>query len=1441
MRRGGEGIVRRIRSLSRSRSRSSQNGDGNGERPKTIVTVTSCRSDGYYNQKAPGSTSKLPRKAPTNLKLFHELAIGIKDAYAAVGQTPTKPSMEPDEATGQPAMTEAEFHAKSVLWEFIGNIDFLLALVDEVAVDTATRGALKADTTFKGLRDVIKKCNKVLENMLVRRERKYTLFFRLVQPEDTKDIDRIKAWNEKVEKAVGAVTDSQHDSTDVSDSESDASSIANSSTTTSSRASSVFSRGRQLLPVAGRVRARRATPTPTLRKRASDTQKKDSSAAEDGFAASTPVTAGNLATLQQSFQKNKATIPQGLTVNDQGGKSQQQQQQLAPQAQVAPKDELVDVIRGLRMEKMKNREGTQDNELQALKPDWRPKADIPSSVPKLPAEYIHRHRLMKQVVSCLLDQASPTESKENEDVSPDSAAIITSITSRHGDKAGNGKTTLAVAAIQTVEVRERFSDGIAWIRLGRNPLGEPDVRRLYEELYRQLIVKDDNIDLEDMGLDKEDEIPSRGSSFEGSDGQNQQGNNNNNEERKVTTNNQRLANIAISRRRFQGGELEGIKEEIGYMLEKKKVLICLDDVWRVEDAKWFVFDNQLLNGSKPLPKKRDNLLEEYPGRLLITSRTPSLMGNSSLVQEIFVRILSEHEAVKLLLSTAGRRPYGGKNSMVFNQAKLIVKGCGNSPLAVRLAGSMLRHSSRSWNINSPAWSSLINQARLNLEEASHLRSFVNAVNRVVDLSFFTVQDVRTRIVLRRCFVAYAIAFRENDWMLSGRGIPQSVVLRVFQTIISSDEQNKYISASSILDMLEKLNLIERARHGWHARGAINPVREALIKKQTQRASSGDFETDSDWDDEDEAKVYRVQQMFVMHDSLKAVAEEMAKRTTPSLSPDADDFTSYPSKIEEGSKINQESSSLWSAPFRFLANQLQAPQQTEGGFKDGDAHKLVVTSLLDVGEGLERLGSVAEALMVGQLDMAVIAGGEKMEEYMAAFLPWHLMKCEAYTSAAELLSDSHFIGRRVMALGIIEATSRHVADLQELRNLAGNATFIIPPKQNAAHRQANGAPAEATPAVKCDVTTIVRDGSKILVDEVFRVTNKQDGPSDSLGMAMCLAAIGEGLLKSRQPRDALLRLEESVGIYRGLLGSFHTYVADALHTAAKALVKVGETRVALLKFAEAARIYEACNATLHFNSIANAQSLASLLVDLGDMEKAQSMFEEVISMRKTVYGDHCVPVAKTINAYAILLAKHGRMDVALQNYEGAKTTYQLVPPQLVRDPEFEIKCKYDVTLINLNIASIRSKMGDLQEAISCYEDGVDGLREYELALVELQKDPHRSPDVGKNTAHKHLIAALGRIGSLKLKVGDNDGALKAYMTLLEEVKDDSPSASKTEKAKAHIKCATIYRQQDSPDSHVQSIAHLREALNMYTAIFGPDHKDTAAIASSLRQWLAEDQQ
>lgn len=434
------------------------------------------------------------------------------------------------------------------------------------------------------------------------------------------------------------------------------------------------------------------------------------------------------------------------------------------------------------------------------------------------------------------------------------------MTSRHSDKAGNGKTTLAVAAIQTVEVRERFADGIAWLKLGAGPLSDKDIRRLYGELYKQLIVKSDNDD-DDFSDDNSDSNSSREDGFSGGG----------NGERLSWDEARRdhLVERADTMRRFQGGDLEGIKEDLGRMLVRRKVLICLDDVARIEDARWFIFDVPAIT-AQPQRGSRDKDEDRSPYRILMTTRTPSLMG-AGIVQEVFVRILSEHEAVKLLLSTAGRRPYGGRNSKVFNQARMIVKGCGNSPLAIRLVGSMLRLGNRNWNLKSPIWMSLINQCTLNLEEASILRSFVNAFTRIVDLSFFTVNDVRLRIALRRCFVWFAMAFRDNDWMLAGKGIPQAVVLSVFETVVNLDEDENdgnWIEPETILSMLENMNLLQRAGHGVQSKTSKNQDEKSVGTKDNDNSENSEG---SDWSDADEGSKARIQHNFVILDSVSRLS------------------------------------------------------------------------------------------------------------------------------------------------------------------------------------------------------------------------------------------------------------------------------------------------------------------------------------------------------------------------------------------------------------------------------------------------------------------------------------------------------------------------------------------------------------------------------------------
>ena len=895
-----------------------------------IVTVTSCRSDAYHDQRAPGATSKLPRRAPSALKTFHELAVGIKDAYEAGGCVPSRPPPRNDGGGGgagcgvpssigggggeeegsfeegensnnaivvapQPRLSDAEWERHAVLFEFMGNLDFLLALVDEVAIDTATRGALKEDTTFRGLRDVIKKCNKVLESMLVRRERKYTLMFRIVGPGDAKVLKKISHWNARVEKALGGVTQDHYgedgsaaatswrrkvesgggcggdDESSAAGSEVSGASSMSSSSSLSSSVGAVLRRGREMLPTAGKVRARRATPTPRLRRTrdgggsgGGGGGSGDSSAGEDGYSSDTvPMTTENLARLQLSLDA-------GIGGGGGGGSAQsppsiselhgdrrkrgdgaalgiaEPSGHLGQVKPMKPKDELLDVIRGLRTEQMRAREAIGDagvgdaggggrggvggggNVLDAIKSNFAPKAEIPSAVPKLPIEYIHRHRLMKQVVNCLLDRAGGP--RDTDDDAP-FANAITCITSRHSDKAGNGKTTLAVAAIQTVEVREFFSDGIAWIHLGRTALGEREVRRMYEQLYDQLLGNEEDGGEDDNAGGKEDDDDNASNSSSDSSDDEKKDNAANGGMDPVGRGNSNMTNsstenkLTMSRRYFQGGELEGMKEDLSRLLISRRVLICLDDVYKMEDAKWFLFGTQ---------SDGENKFEDTPHRVLITTRIPGLVG-PGITHEVFVRIFSEHEAVKLLLTAAGRRPNGlPKVSPVFAQARIIVKGCGNSPLALRIAGGMLRSRNRNWTLSSPTWKLLVEQCRTSLEEASRIRSFANSVQRLIDLSFATVTDIDFRNVLRECFVAFAMVFHDTDSLKVGKGISRAVVIRLFAVVSSMDggrlpsskvndeELADYMEyATLILDTLETMNLVQRAGHGLSKSSAMS--------------------------------------------------------------------------------------------------------------------------------------------------------------------------------------------------------------------------------------------------------------------------------------------------------------------------------------------------------------------------------------------------------------------------------------------------------------------------------------------------------------------------------------------------------------------------------------------------------------------------------------------
>lgn len=64
----------------------------------------------------------LPRKAPSALKNFHELAVGVKDAYESMGAMPVKLEEGSEEYE---SLSDIEREGRKVLFEFMGNLNFV--------------------------------------------------------------------------------------------------------------------------------------------------------------------------------------------------------------------------------------------------------------------------------------------------------------------------------------------------------------------------------------------------------------------------------------------------------------------------------------------------------------------------------------------------------------------------------------------------------------------------------------------------------------------------------------------------------------------------------------------------------------------------------------------------------------------------------------------------------------------------------------------------------------------------------------------------------------------------------------------------------------------------------------------------------------------------------------------------------------------------------------------------------------------------------------------------------------------------------------------------------------------------------------------------------------------------------------------------------------------
>jgi hypothetical protein len=178
---------------------------------------------------------------------------------------------------------------------------------------------------------------------------------------------------------------------------------------------------------------------------------------------------------------------------------------------------------------------------------------------------------------------------------------------------------------------------------------------------------------------------------------------------------------------------------------------------------------------------------------------------------------------------------------------------------------MLRNSNRNWVLTSQVWLTLVEQSKASLEEASKIRSFINSLGRVVDLTFMTVQDICLRASLRRSFVTFAIVFHNSDFYTTERGIPRGIVRKLFFNVISGMEfesNTDVVSPDTIIEMLERMNLVQRAGHDARA----SAPRVDNLTKPKSPTNVADDESSGDLSNAEENVIcHKIS--YVMHESV----------------------------------------------------------------------------------------------------------------------------------------------------------------------------------------------------------------------------------------------------------------------------------------------------------------------------------------------------------------------------------------------------------------------------------------------------------------------------------------------------------------------------------------------------------------------------------------------
>jgi len=342
-------------------------------------------------------------------------------------------------------------------------------------------------------------------------------------------------------------------------------------------------------------------------------------------------------------------------------------------------------------------------------------------------------------------------------LSPSTLVSITAISEDPDNEdalavAGVGKSTVAAMIANHEDVRRFFRDGIAWIYIGPTELDYSRYVQCLEDILGQLEV-DEEVEPVFPEL-----LHTAGES-------------------------------KAKRRRREEGFMIFVREIMVEFLERKNVLIVLDDVCFDPDLDWFDF-------TPPVPTEE----EEGSCVVLTTSRRRNLLPAADTVE---VEMLDTVEGVQLLVKESG--PLAKALNRDSPHIQSAVAECAGHALAVKSIGRWLNLKHGSSSIEDLAIDSVHEDVANVVSRviASSAQEETDMMYEILSMSMSPAIEGKATLIMKFCFAAFTKVFCDkkfiSDYALADSTplVPMGITEKLFEALLILEEESLMIEGSLV--------------------------------------------------------------------------------------------------------------------------------------------------------------------------------------------------------------------------------------------------------------------------------------------------------------------------------------------------------------------------------------------------------------------------------------------------------------------------------------------------------------------------------------------------------------------------------------------------------------------------------------------------------------------